>query len=211
MFEVDPETYRYFFSASAQVFAAIFVVVAIALNFRLDEIRKRINDINQYRVKLAFFCKDWIDDKKLIEKFGESIDADLGRYVSDESDLADMKSQPWRYYEIMNREVLDSMMDCCNDIDEKSTSPDGVKLAKRIEQKILEAKQDEDKMLNQKDRLIIVVKRSVLLSSFIISLSLISLWLKYYCIYYVFGTLLAMLAVLFYISISFVSIYKTKA
>jgi len=42
---VDPETYRYFFSASAQVFAAILAIVGIAVTFKLSELQKRIADI----------------------------------------------------------------------------------------------------------------------------------------------------------------------
>ncbi len=58
MFEVDPETYRYFFSASAQVFAAIFAVVAIAYGYRLMDLQRKYDEIQKEKVGKAFTYKD---------------------------------------------------------------------------------------------------------------------------------------------------------
>lgn len=72
MFEVDPETYRYFFSASAQVFAAIFAVVAIAYGYRLTDLQRKYDEIQKEKVGKVFTYKSLIDGNYLRELIGGS-------------------------------------------------------------------------------------------------------------------------------------------
>lgn len=60
MFEVDPETYRYFFSASAQVFAAIFAVVAIAYGYRIIDLQRKYDELQKEKVGKVFTYKNLI-------------------------------------------------------------------------------------------------------------------------------------------------------
>ncbi|MCX6639386.1 MAG: hypothetical protein NTW14_02730 [bacterium] len=54
---VSPDTYRYFFSASAQVFAAIFAVVAIASSFRLSELNRQTDRLADRKKSIAITFK----------------------------------------------------------------------------------------------------------------------------------------------------------
>lgn len=67
---VDADTYRYFFSASAQVFAAIFAVVAIAFTFRHSEIVRQLEHLHSERMSRAFTYKNLWDKKYIAEKLG---------------------------------------------------------------------------------------------------------------------------------------------
>ena len=66
-------------------------------------------------------------------------------------------------------------------------------------------------MLNQEStKTLKKVRSPVYVSVANIAMSLASLWIKYYCIYFIIVMLIIMITSLIYISITFVSIYKSK-
>jgi hypothetical protein len=55
---VDADTYRYFFSASAQVFAAIFAIVAIAYSLKIIIIHRQIDNLRREKIGKAILYKE---------------------------------------------------------------------------------------------------------------------------------------------------------
>jgi hypothetical protein len=203
MFEIDPETYRYFFSASAQVFAAIFAVVAIAVSFRLSELRAEFENARASVVRVAHV---YVMEVSLHIQEG-----------GDNSQISSA-SQNWMRGRGVGDITLyseEDLFSVCKDIE--------ISINKRYNQKKL----DEDRYQRIKKEISLVVERyenlvvykkslkmqvnkTVLISGIMIAISLISLWLKYHCIYFIVGVLAIMIAALFFISVSFISIFKTQ-
>jgi len=107
MFEVDPETYRYFFSASAQVFAAIFAVVAIAYNYRIMVISRKLEDLSKEKVRKAILHQDHWGFDELKMKLNGILSVEINKKI---------KEAIWHLDESMIELILDSIQSRCGSL-----------------------------------------------------------------------------------------------
>ncbi len=101
---VDPDTYRYFFSASAQVFAAIFAVVAIAYSFRISDIQKKREELRKEKL-LAFNLANVFE---LPARLNVLLKAEYSEYDGEINESLEYGT--WEYDE----DIIDRILDTCH-------------------------------------------------------------------------------------------------
>ncbi|TKJ40807.1 hypothetical protein CEE37_07535 [candidate division LCP-89 bacterium B3_LCP] len=203
-FAIDADTYRYFFSASAQVFAAIFAIIGVAASLRIGDIR-RIEDISRsaaigYLREWGYLIYEYLEitnsKSNLISRIGQDL-------VSDTTDLK---------FENLTNVMLFLIVSDINLSAEKLRE-----IGRLEEEEYSKVKYHTESALsilrsNPIDSLALIkkVRLSILISALIISFSLIALWIKCYCLYFIIGVLIFMVIALFYLAFLFISILKTK-
>jgi hypothetical protein len=203
-FTVDPETYRYFFSASAQVFAAIFTVVAIAFGFKIRNIQSELENLKKER-------------RRKIKAFEatavyECFDDEFRIQISPHS-FAELKKEIWELDDWLVDRFLDAIQKRCVQLIEvyRRELPINETLVKQSKKKyysIGRTKAAAKRLKNRYNDAILNVIKSVVMASAMIILSLLLLWSEWYKGYFVILTLLIFSLVVYRITFLFVQTFS---
>jgi hypothetical protein len=199
-FTVDPDTYRYFFSASAQVFAAIFAVVAIAFSFKIMNIQSELENLRkERRRKIKVF-----ESEVVYESFDDEVKSQMTPHSFNE-----LKKEIWELDDWLIDRFLDAIQKRCVELikvyrREQPINEILVKQSKKKYYSIGRTKAATKRLRNRHNEAILNVIKSVVLASAMVILSLLMLWSEWYKDYFVLITLPIFILVVYRITFLFV-------